>query len=114
MSVRVPVAVSRGGLKLTCWVRGTNPSTLVRERARASQIGERNTSEAEQGEDLARFLVAVSVRVRVPVPRRSLGAAAVLALFRVFPWRKASPPNHLDDKVDADQQVVNTNFSLSE
>jgi hypothetical protein len=27
-------------LKLTCWVRGTNPSTLEGERARAHQIGE--------------------------------------------------------------------------
>jgi len=27
-------------LKLTCWVRGTNSSSLDRERARAHQIGE--------------------------------------------------------------------------
>jgi hypothetical protein len=27
-------------LKLTCWVRGTNPSTLELERARAYQFGE--------------------------------------------------------------------------
>ena len=23
-----------------------------------------------------------------------------------LPWREAGPPNHLDDKVDSDQQVV--------
>ena len=27
-------------LQLTCWVRGSNPSTLERERAQAHQIGE--------------------------------------------------------------------------
>ena len=29
------------------------------------------------------------------------------------PWREAGPPNHLDDKVDSDQQVVNKDLSLS-
>ena len=29
-----------------------------------------------------------------------------------LPWRKAGPPNHLDDKVDSDQQVVNKELSL--
>ena len=24
-----------------------------------------------------------------------------------LPWRQAGPPNHLDDKVDSDQQVAN-------
>ena len=32
--------------------------------------------------------------------------------FKV-PWRKAGPPNHLDDKVDSNQQVVNQELSLS-
>ena len=27
-------------------------------------------------------------------------------------WREAGPPNHQDDKVDADQWVVNKEFSL--
>ena len=31
--------------------------------------------------------------------------------FRL-PWRKAGPPNHHDDKVDSDQQVVNKELSL--
>ena len=29
-----------------------------------------------------------------------------------LPWREAGPPNHLDDKVDSDQQVVNKELSL--
>ena len=29
-----------------------------------------------------------------------------------LPWREAGPPNHHDDKVDSDQQVVNTEVSL--
>ena len=28
------------------------------------------------------------------------------------PWREAGPPNHHDDKVDLDQQVVNKALSL--
>ena len=28
------------------------------------------------------------------------------------PWREAGPPNHHDDKVDSDQQVVNKELSL--
>ena len=30
-----------------------------------------------------------------------------------FPWREAGPPNYLDDKVDADQYVLNKEPSLS-
>ena len=30
-----------------------------------------------------------------------------------FPWRKAGPPNHLDDEVDADQWVVNKELSVN-
>ena len=42
----VPMHCAQGArsqtiLKLTCWVCGTNSSTLERERARAHQIGER-------------------------------------------------------------------------
>jgi len=29
-----------------------------------------------------------------------------------LPWREAVPPNHHDDKVDSDQQVVNKELSL--
>ena len=29
-----------------------------------------------------------------------------------LPWREAGPPNHVDDKVDADQQAVNKGSSL--
>ena len=29
-----------------------------------------------------------------------------------FSWREAGPPNHLDDNVDLDQQVVNKALSL--
>ena len=29
-----------------------------------------------------------------------------------LPWREAGPPNHHDDKVDSDQQVVNKELSL--
>jgi len=29
-----------------------------------------------------------------------------------LPWREAGPPNHLDDKVDSDQYVVNKEISL--
>ena len=29
-----------------------------------------------------------------------------------FPWREAGPPNYLDDKVDANQWVVNKEFSF--
>ena len=36
------------------------------------------------------------------------GAAAGL----ILPWREAGPPNHHDDKVDSDQQVVNKELSL--
>jgi len=28
------------------------------------------------------------------------------------PWREAGPPNHLDDKVDSDQSVVNKELSV--
>ena len=30
-----------------------------------------------------------------------------------LPWRKAGPPNHHDDIVDSDQEVVNKELSLS-
>jgi len=30
-----------------------------------------------------------------------------------LPWREAGPPNHHDDNVDSDQQVVNKELSLS-
>jgi len=30
-----------------------------------------------------------------------------------LPWREAGPPNHHDDKVDSDQEVVNKELSLS-
>ena len=30
-----------------------------------------------------------------------------------LPWREAGPPNHLDDKADSDQEVVNKELSLS-
>ena len=30
-----------------------------------------------------------------------------------LPWREAGPPNYLDDKVDSDQKVVDTELSLS-
>ena len=30
---------------------------------------------------------------------------------QTLPWREAGPPNHLDDKVDSDQQVVNKELS---
>ena len=29
------------------------------------------------------------------------------------PWREAGPPNHVDDKVDSDLEVVNKELSLS-
>jgi len=29
-----------------------------------------------------------------------------------LPWREAGPPNYHDDKVDSDQEVVNTELSL--
>jgi len=29
-----------------------------------------------------------------------------------LPWREAGPPNHHDDKVDSDQQVVNKELYL--
>ena len=29
-----------------------------------------------------------------------------------LPWREAGPPNYLDDGVDLDQEVVNTELSL--
>ena len=29
-----------------------------------------------------------------------------------YPWREAGPPNHLDDRVDSDQQVVNEELTL--
>ena len=31
-----------------------------------------------------------------------------------LPWREAGPPNHFADKEISDQQVVNTELSLSE
>ena len=31
-----------------------------------------------------------------------------------LPWREAGPPNHHDDKVDSDQQVVDAELSLCE
>ena len=30
-----------------------------------------------------------------------------------IPWREAGPPNHLDDKVDLDQELVNKALSLA-
>ena len=30
-----------------------------------------------------------------------------------LPWRETGPPNHLDDKVDPNQEVVNKEFSVS-
>ena len=29
-----------------------------------------------------------------------------------LPWREAGPPNHLDDEVDSDRQVINNNKKL--
>ena len=29
-----------------------------------------------------------------------------------LPWRQAGPPNHLDNKVDSDHEVVNNELSL--
>ena len=29
-----------------------------------------------------------------------------------LPWREANPPNHRDDKLDPDQEVVNKELSL--
>ena len=29
-----------------------------------------------------------------------------------LPWRETGPPNHLNDEVDSDQEVVNREFSL--
>ena len=29
-----------------------------------------------------------------------------------LPWREAGPPNHHDDKVDSDKQIVNIEYSL--
>ena len=37
-------------LKLTCWVRGTNSSTLERTVARAQQIGEPKQADTKQGD----------------------------------------------------------------
>ena len=31
-----------------------------------------------------------------------------------LPWREASPPNHHDDEMDSDQEVVNNKLSLLE
>ena len=30
-----------------------------------------------------------------------------------LPWREAGPPNHHDDKVDSDQEVVDNELSLT-
>ena len=30
-----------------------------------------------------------------------------------LPWRETGPPNHRDDEVDSDQQVVNVELSVS-
>ena len=30
-----------------------------------------------------------------------------------LPWREAGPPNHHDDKVDSDQNIVNKELSLT-
>jgi len=62
----------------------------------------------------------------VPLYRRShnnlldvppdLGTLSVLTLMLAactkLPWREVGPPNHHEDKVDSDQQVVNKELSL--
>ena len=44
-----------------------------------------------------------------PPLRASGGARVELKLM----WREAGPPNHLNDKVDSDQQLVDQELSLS-
>lgn len=46
-------------LKLTCWIRGTHPSTLGQTRARAHQLGEPKETETEEEYVFGRGLVGV-------------------------------------------------------
>ena len=51
----------------------------------------------------------------VPTFRTRLGVGRYKAAWKEefkIPWREAGPPNHLDDKVDSDQQVANKKVSL--
>ena len=43
----------------------------------------------------------------VPAPAREGRCTATWKREFKLPWREAGPPNHHDDKVDSDQQVVN-------
>ena len=68
---------------------------------------------SSQGQNLALTVLCVPnsldgggtgfrVHIRLPEKREFL-----------LPWREAGPPNHDDDKVDSDQQVVNQERSFS-
>jgi len=52
------------------------------------------------------------VRERPPeVPAGERGSSLLQTYWKrefKLPWREAGPPNHHDDTVDSDQQVVNT------
>ena len=54
--------------------------------------------------------------VRVPYIANVAEAGRHKAIWKrefKLPWREAGPPNHHDDKVDSDEQVVNKELSLS-
>ena len=51
-------------LKLTCWVRGTHPSTLGRTRARTHQLGEPKETETEVEYVFGRGLVGMYLSTR--------------------------------------------------
>ena len=55
-------------------------------------------------------------RARPGPPGRLLEEGRCKATWKTefkLPWHKAGPPNHHDDKVDSDQQVVKKELSLS-
>ena len=41
------------------------------------------------------------------------GCKATWKMESMLPWREAGPPDHHDDKVDSDEEVVNKEPSLS-
>ena len=62
---------------------------------------------------LSAFGLGLSVFEFRAISHKEGGCEATWRRKFKFPWREAGLPNHHDDKVDSDQQVVNKELSLS-
>jgi len=70
------------------------------------------SSQLEQLSAESRLAPRQPVSERVPVSGLGLRKKATWKREFKLPWREAGPPNHHDDKVDSDQEVVNKELSL--